>query len=238
MRLKRRSLEQVAHEWSQAAPARVNQVKSQRDLDLHDVLIPAIHHLLRGSDMRRVLDAGCGIGATAAALIDAKAHRVVGVDASHESIRLAKAYFARRGLRFVASPLDAFLPSRTFTAAVANLSLARTPHLQGFLTSLQRLVRVGGDVAVTLPHPCFWAKCVGYEDAPWYDYGSEHCVQVDVGASLSEETGLMTSHFHRPLEMYLQAFLDARFSVRELIELQASQSTGYPHYVAVRLRRL
>jgi len=96
----RHTIAEVGDEWDRAASIRLQQILEHRDTSFDNTLLPTIQELSRASDLTRVLDAGCGIGAIAAGLMHFGAKEIVGVDISRESVRLAKKTFATPNIDF------------------------------------------------------------------------------------------------------------------------------------------
>jgi ubiquinone/menaquinone biosynthesis C-methylase UbiE len=113
---------------------------------------PVVHKLLAAVTPRSdVLDAACGTGRHTAFLCE-RGHRVVGVDSSPEMLDVARA----KGLpaRFEVAELER-LPyeDATFDAAVCALALSHSPDLRPGVTELARVLRRGGLLVVSNPHP-------------------------------------------------------------------------------------
>jgi SAM-dependent methyltransferase len=98
----------------------------------------------------RVLDAGCGPGLVAEALLEAGC-QVVGADLSAEMIARARARCARFGARarFEHGPLDALPAEPAFDAAVSRLVLHHVPDPRAFLGAQVARVRAGGAVVAS-----------------------------------------------------------------------------------------
>jgi SAM-dependent methyltransferase len=100
----------------------------------------------------RVLDAGCGPGLVAHALLEA-GHRVVGVDLSAEMITRARQRCARFGERALFEQKSLFDPSLVgpFDGAISRLVLHHAPDPAAFLRRQVELLRPGG-VLVACDH--------------------------------------------------------------------------------------
>jgi 2-polyprenyl-3-methyl-5-hydroxy-6-metoxy-1,4-benzoquinol methylase len=98
----------------------------------------------------RVLDAGCGPGLVAEALLEAGCE-VLGADLSAEMIARARARCARFGARarFEHGPLDALSAPRAFDAAVSRLVLHHVQDPRAFLRAQAARVRPGGAVVAS-----------------------------------------------------------------------------------------
>jgi SAM-dependent methyltransferase len=96
-----------------------------------------------------VLDAGCGPGLVAEALL-AAGHRVHGVDLSPEMVRRAAARCARFGerARFEVGSVLALPPGARFDAAISRLVVHHVVDPFAFVAAQAALVRPGGVVVV------------------------------------------------------------------------------------------
>ena len=109
----------------------------------------------------RVLDAGCGSGASAVPAAErvGPSGRVIGVDLAEGLLRLAKAKADARGLRnaeFRCSDMSA-LPFEDghFDAVVCVFAIFFVPNMEAQVAELWRLVRPGGRLAITTWGPRF-----------------------------------------------------------------------------------
>lgn len=112
----------------------------------------ALERLVRLADFppdSLVLDAGCGPGLVAEALLRA-GHRVFGVDLSAEMIERARRRCAAWGerARFAQASLFDALPAGPFDGAISRYVLHHVADPEAFLRRQVELVRSGGTVAL------------------------------------------------------------------------------------------
>ena len=115
---------------------------------------PALLSLLPDLDGRKVLDAGCGPGAYAVALLDGGAE-VVGIDAAPTMITLARNRAGNRARFHVADldePLD-FLDDESFDIVLCALVLGSFKDLAHIFTEFHRLLRKPGVLVFSEGHP-------------------------------------------------------------------------------------
>ena len=109
----------------------------------------------------KVLDVGCGTGASAlpaAQAVGAKGS-VLGVDLSARLLELARAKAKARGITNVefriADMTELGYPDDDFDAVVSVFSIFFVPDMEGLVRELWRMVRPGGKLAVTTWGPRF-----------------------------------------------------------------------------------
>lgn len=113
---------------------------------------PVVRGLLDRLPAGAVLDAACGTGRHAAHLREAGRERVIGVDAS-ESM-LARAREKLPGVDFRRGELTALpLGDAEVDAAVCALALSHLPEIGPAVAELGRVLRPGGRLIVSNPHP-------------------------------------------------------------------------------------
>jgi ubiquinone/menaquinone biosynthesis C-methylase UbiE len=106
-------------------------------------------------DGASVLDVGCGTGATAilAAELVGREGRVVGVDLSARMVMRARAKARARGVHhahFVVADMGELeFPDESFDAVISAFSIFFVPDMAAQVRRLWRLVRPGGQLAVT-----------------------------------------------------------------------------------------
>ena len=202
---------------------------------LGDPLVPDTASRLLGPPQGRLLDVGCGTGFHTVRFAEA-GWSAVGVDPSDDQLRLARG----RGLEVVRGRGEELpFEDGEFDAAV---SLWTHTDVEDFATVCRETARVlkpGAAFVYVGAHPCFvgphslfvagegipelhpgWYRRTGrYEDAPGV---TETGLRARVGAT------------HLPLAEFLQAFLEAGFTLERVEE---PGDREYPHVVAIRCRR-
>jgi SAM-dependent methyltransferase len=201
---------------------------------------PAALELLGDVMDLAVLDAGCGPGLYAEALVARGARAVVGFDESPEMVRLAH---RRVGDRFearvhdLASPLD-WLDDETFDAVVLALVLHHIDDRVAALRELHRVLRPHGRLVVSTHHPTSdWIRLGGsyFTVAPieedWHD-GEWH-----------------VRYWREPLDATCAAFAEAGCVIDRLVEPRPTTEmaerfpeihkklTREPGFIAFRLRK-
>ena len=208
-----RSWDAVADDWVAHADA--------NDYRLF-YLMPRMLALLgdvRGKDM---LDLGCGEGGYARELASRGA-RVTGVDGSARLIEIAKSRSPSdiRFLRTNANALDD-LESSSFDCVVAPMSLMDVEDYAGAIGEVHRVLRVGGELVMSITHPCFMAPVSRWvRDAA----GNLEHFAVDRYFERTAWEDAITLNFnrpvlrrHRPLEDYIAAPLAAGLTLRQFVE--------------------
>ena len=159
---------------------------------------------------RRVLDAGCGSGPLTAELL-AKGAIVTAFDASRRMIDLAR---RRLGpdvdLRVadLSQPLQ--LDDDTFDDVVASLVLHYLQDWATPLAELRRVLRPGGRLILSVPHPS--AYLVNYGGSTYFAvtrYSEEF--------TFGDEAAVLT-YWHRPLHAMTDAFTGAGFRIAVISE--------------------
>lgn len=178
---------------------------------------PAMVRLAGDVDGHRVLDAGCGSGPLSAAL-DAKGAIVTGFDSSKEMVELARQRLgAEADLRVadLSEPLP--FDDDVFDLVVASLVLHYLRDWDAPLTELRRVLRPGGRVVLSVPHPSVYLVNYGgsryFETTPY----SEEFEFVGQKAVLS--------YWHRPLHAMTDAFTKAGFRISVVSEPPVAADT-------------
>lgn len=112
---------------------------------------PIVREMLRQVPVGRALDAGCGTGRHAGFLAGL-GHETIGVDGTPTMLEVARERFPdvdlRQG-RLEALPLD----DASVDVAVSALAVCHSKDLEPVFRELARVVRPGGTVIVSDPHP-------------------------------------------------------------------------------------
>ena len=211
---------ELAMEWDKLAAERHRQIASGEDLSFDHVVVPASLDLFEAADASVVLDIGSGTGDFTARLARV-AKRVIGVDPSAANIAIARSVCREMtGVQFVQSTLEeagVSLRKEKATAAIAVMSLMTTPDLKVFARTTATVLERGARFIATLCHPCFWPRYWGYDSNPWFSYSKEIFIEAPFVIS-GHRTDIRTTHIHRPLDRYVDAFSDAGFMLEALVE--------------------
>ena len=171
---------------------------------------PAMVRLAGDVDGHRVLDAGCGSGPLTAAL-QAKGAIVTGFDSSREMIELARQRLGADADLHVAD-LSGPLPfgDDVFDDVVASLVLHYLQDWVAPLRELRRVLRAGGRVILSVPHPS--AYLVNYGGSTYFA-----ATRYSEEFTFAGQEAVLT-YWHRPLHAMSDAFTEAGFRISVVSE--------------------
>lgn len=219
-RVPRKSADELTKEWDRLAPVRDRQISSGADMSFDHVLVPTALALLDLDEGSTVLDIGSGTGHLTCA-VAASTREVVGIEPSSSSIEIANRVCGHlANVRFIRGRIeDPVVRSDLvgITNVLAAMTMMTTPDLPAFAESVASVLPVGGTFAATITHPWFWPHYWGYDSEDWFDYSQEMFIEAPFTISTGN-TGIVTTHVHRPLEYYLSTFSNVGFRLDRLIE--------------------
>jgi ubiquinone/menaquinone biosynthesis C-methylase UbiE len=225
----------MANAWDRLAEYRDGKTGDRGDLWHRALIDPAVRHLVGPVRGLRVLEIACGNGYLAREFARRGARRVVGVDRSNASIRLALRRERTRpqGVRFeVGDASHLRFGDGAFDLVVANMALMDIADAAGAVREAARVLVPGGRFVFSISHPCFdlddrsvWSvergfgpdgvfrdtvyrKVSGYRD----ERKSRSPWRVD------PHTVVWTVSFHRTLSTYVRYLRAAGFAVTGLEE--------------------
>ena len=210
-----RSWDAVADDW--IAHADTNDYRN-------DYLMPRMLAMLGDVAGRVILDLGCGDGGYARALA-ARGARVTAVDGSARMIDVARERTgnANADVRFLCANANALdgIASGSVDTVMASMSLMDVEDYDGAIAEAHRVLRAGGDLVMSITHPCFSAPV-----ASWVRSGDvlDHFA-VDRYFERIAWPSLVTARFHtpvlrrhRPLEDYMRAPIACGLRLRAFVE--------------------
>lgn len=175
-------------------------------------LIPRMIDLLEPLAGQVVLDAGCGEGVLGRALRHEGA-RVVAADIAAPLVDLAKARDPAGDIEFHVRDLSRPVPEwrERFDAIGSRFVLNDVPDYRGFISTLAAVLKPGGRAALAFNNP-YSAVLRGKVD-DYFDTGTVRSYD-----GLARE-GIDVFHVHRTMAEYVDAFRDAGFELRKLVDL-------------------
>lgn len=172
---------------------------------------PAMLALLGDVSGKRVLDAGCGAGALAEALLQRDA-LVTGLELSARMAELARTRLGERATVHVgdlARPLSMF-PDGSFDVIAASLVLHYLEHWEPTLREFSRVLVPGGAVALSTHHPTMDWRLAG-------GGGYFETRQITETWRKGSEQAVVT-FWRRPLTAMIAAFRASGFQIEDIVE--------------------
>ncbi|WP_428487626.1 class I SAM-dependent methyltransferase [Rhodopila sp.] len=188
---------------------------------------PAFQRLLPPLAGRRILDLGCGLGHFAREARVRGARSVIGVDLSGNMLAAARARGDDPGITYRQASLEAFEPDQAgFDLVVSMLALHYIADYRSIVRRFAGWLAPGGRLAFSVEHPIYTARGTsewhsGADGAPahWpvdrYRDEGERRVQWFVDGVVK---------YHRTIETYVNALLDAGLLLVRLEEPEAESA--------------
>jgi ubiquinone/menaquinone biosynthesis C-methylase UbiE len=212
-----------------------------------DALLAALPQDMSGA---RVVDLGCGEGIITRA-VAARGATAVGVDPTERLVEHARSIedAAPCGATYVVDDGTtlATLGDSSAEWVTAGLSLNNVPDLEAGVRSIRRVLAPGGQLAFTIPHPCFETPYASWVDT---DAGTSRRIVGNYFAqgfwrSANPSGVRRAGNQHRTLSRYLMALVAERFVIELVAEPQPDQRlidhqpqrAELPPYLVVRSRR-
>lgn len=193
---------------------------------------PAFRALLPDLRGKRVLDLGCGFGWHCRYAREQQAHSVVGVDLSEKMLERARAYTSDPAIEYRRVAIeDVDFPADSFDVALSSLALHYVERFDHVCRQAQRCLAPGGSFVFSVEHPIFTALAA----QDWY-YGShgerlhwpvDH--YLEEGQRQAQFLGHEVIKYHRTVATYINALLDANFTLTRLVEPQPQPEQMVKH---------
>lgn len=211
-----RSWEGIAEDW--VAHADTNDYRNH-------FLLPLTLQMLGEVRARRVLDLGCGEGGYSRELARRGA-QVVGVDGSARLVQVARERAAAEGLavdyRCANAKALEGIALASFDLVLASMSLMDVEDYPGAVREAHRVLISGGELLLSLTHPCFSAPVSEWvrdpAGRPRYFAVDRYFERTAWDSRIAPAVRAPVMRRHRPLEDYVGALLQAGFVLREFRE--------------------
>jgi SAM-dependent methyltransferase len=206
-------------EWIELAPAWIKEAREGANPTRRGLLDAPMLEACGNVQDQRILDCGCGEGRFCRLLAARGAAYILGLDLCRPMIEAAEAMQSGCEEYRVANAQDlGFLDSATFDLAVSYLNQCDLPDFHANNREVFRVLKHGGRFIVANLHPM--RSAVG----GWHrtDDGKKLHVILDRYFEETERRwsmlGFEFTNFHRSLSTYLRGFLDAGFSIVDVME--------------------
>jgi 2-polyprenyl-3-methyl-5-hydroxy-6-metoxy-1,4-benzoquinol methylase len=203
--------QKVIAAWNAAAD-QLRDFGDEGDFARRHLLNPTIFALAGSVAGKRILDAGCGEGYLSRMLAQRGA-LVTGAEPATGLYALCVERERRKplGVSYLNADLIALpLPPQSFDLVIANMVLMDIPDYHSAIHMLAAMARPGGDIIITLLHPCFEES-----GALW---PGKHAVETSAYFAEVERPQRIGVLFHRPLSAYVNHLLDAGLALRRIVE--------------------
>lgn len=223
--------ERLKQEWVNLAAAWIKEAREGANANRTGLLDKPMLAACGNLAGLRAVDSGCGEGRFCRLLVQGGAADVLGLDSCGPMVEAAMELRSGRDEYRVADVQDlGFLDDATFDLAVSYLNQFDLPDFEANNREVFRILRPGGRFIVANLHPMLSA--VG----AWHrtDDGTTLHVIVDRYFEEGERNwrimGEELTNFHRSLSTYVRSFMDAGFSIADIVEptVTAEQLEDYP----------
>lgn len=223
--------ETLRQEWVNLAPAWIKEAREGVNANRTGLLDGPMLESCGNVSGLRVLECGCGEGRFCRLLIERGAAYVLGLDLCLPMIEAASEMQSGSDEYHVADVQDLrFLDDGTFDLAVSYLNQCDLPDFDANNREVFRVLRPAGRFIVANLHPMLSA--VG----AWHRTEDGTKLHVIVDRYFEESArdwtimGVQVTNFHRSLSTYINSFMNAGFSISDVIEptVTAEQVKVYP----------
>jgi SAM-dependent methyltransferase len=193
---------------------------------------PAFQRLLPPLQDKRVLDLGCGLGYFAREARARGARQVLGVDLSERMLQQARARTADPGITYVRASLEEFEPpADSFDLVVSSLALHYIADYPRIVRRVAACLVPGGRFDFSVEHPIFTAHGTGdwqtSQDGTRLHWPVDHYRNEGERRTTWFVDGVVK--YHRTVETYVNALLDAGLMLARLEEPEADPTALAEH---------
>ena len=243
--VKYKQLGNIALEWDSIVERRTKEIIQGNDKSFSYILFPRISNQVKEIARNKkinAIDCGCGSGMITTAIYKYCEH-VVGIDISRKSIELAKKNNVSDSIEYYNKSIEEYSKEciDQEDVCILNMVLSNVENCLVVCKAVNRMLKVGGKVLITIPHPCFWPRYWQYDGEEWFNYKNQICMTSNFCITQVGDLGEIT-HIHRPLEQYFQALLSSGFRIIAFEELFSELSKGrndfeYPRFVYIEAQK-
>ncbi len=207
---------EIIQQWSNIPRAFIEAFGDEGDFAHQHLLNPTIFALLGDIRGKRILDAGCGTGYLSR-LLTKQGAQVVGLEpAMLVQYAIEREQSEPLGVEYIQADLTVWRDSDyVFDVVVVNMVLMDIPDYKAALDTCFVHLRQGGQLILSLTHPCF-------EESD-SDYLAKGYIAVKEYFSEYRIEQRWSGRFHRPLGHYFDAILQRGGIIQAVIEPQLAE---------------
>lgn len=187
--------------------------------------VPYVLELVGDVQGKKVIDVGCG-GGFYSLLLSEKGATVLGIDNSEEMIKIAKGKAIKKKLdtKFRVGDISELrTEDGLFDLVLSTLVLMDVKELDRAIDELVRITRNEGEIIISVLHPILtagdWERESGQKLFRKLDkYFTEKELEMVWETERKEQVSL--KQYHRPLQAYIQPFLERNCILTHLVETQ------------------
>lgn len=220
----------LRQEWINLAPNWIRESREGKNPTRTGLLDKPMLKACGNVENLRILDCGCGEGRFCRMLVERGAAYVLGLDLCEPMIEAAKELASERDKYQLADVQEiSFLEDESFDLAVSYLNQCDLPDFRKNNREVFRVLKPDGRFIVANLHPM--RSAVGeWQRSP--DGMKQHVVldnYFDEGKRHWKMMGHEFTNFHRSLSTYVRGFLDAGFSVEDIVEPTVTEEDLVPY---------
>jgi SAM-dependent methyltransferase len=195
--------------WDSSAQAWIDSIGERGDWGRQHLLDPVMMARVGGGQFGNALDVGCGEGRLCR-MLKATGVKATGIDPMRQFIELARQRDPDGDYRLGNAEALEFADA-SFDLVVSYITLADIPDFRAAIAEMARVLKPGGSLLM--------ANLTGYIsaclDKDWVRDDKGQYLHVPVDNYLAERplwvewSGIRVVNWHRPLDAYMKAFLDA-----------------------------
>lgn len=231
---KPKDLKTISEEWDLIAEAREATLCQRKDISFSKVLS-------RQFDESRfhdnILEVGCGTGQLSEEISTRfPLLKIDAIDPSARSIHIAKNNRKNTNIKFINSSIENFSSNNKnkYNYIFSNMVLMDAPDIYSFCESLFTLSK-SKRTRHTLTNPKYWPLYWKYDKHPKFDPSQELFIETMFRTSAETYTQ-HTTHIHRPISMYREAFKLAGFKKIQFTDLRGPETKTqfkYPRFLII-----
>jgi 2-polyprenyl-3-methyl-5-hydroxy-6-metoxy-1,4-benzoquinol methylase len=211
-------LAEIASEWDSNVADRAGELESGIDMTFADVIRPLFSNLIdQYGHGQKVIDLGCGLGYLSQSISE-HGYLVVGIDISRASIDYASQRFPRANFLNISITDHAIQHAGEYDIGIASMVFHNMPDLEANIGAAFRLLKKGGVLLISMPHPVFWFQTRQFASEYNYIYLKESTFKIPFRIRNGKMHRSLITYFHRPLSKYFLTLKEAGFSISALIE--------------------
>jgi len=198
--------------WSEIAEIRYSQIESGLDITFNKVFLPMYIDLVKEIKPNTILEVGAGTGHIAKELVR-YVDSITAIEPAEGMFGIAQNVLLNSSVKLLNLDVFEMGQNSSFDLVISHLVAHVVENLNLFLSTIKRLLKPGGKVIFSIPHPCFYND---YKQIFDDNYVYMMPMYKNISFTITKDIRNVINdvpYYHRPISTYINEIIKTGFTI-------------------------